>query len=72
MDEIVTDVTLVEVYSEPKISYWNQVSEQKTSKNPFCKTFPLILNRITYTPAPISGSEEGSLMVINCVHTVNK
>ena len=46
MDKFVKDVTLVEVYSEPKITYWNQICELKTSKNPFCKTFALILNRI--------------------------
>ena len=46
MDEYGSDITLVEVNSEPKITAWNRLTEPKISKNPFCKVFPLILNRI--------------------------
>ena len=46
MDEYGSDITLVEVNSEPKITAWNRLTEPKISKNPFCKNFTLILNRI--------------------------
>ena len=44
MDEYGSDITLVEVNSEPKIKAWNRLIEPKISKNPFCKNFTLILN----------------------------
>ena len=45
-DRLDSEVILVELDFKPLSTHWNQFTKPKTSKNPFCKNFTLILNRI--------------------------